>query len=264
MSHPVAIVNCSVTLSDGDVPSGVVLIHGSRITAAGPDYTVSLPAETRLIDGEQGRVSSGGMSGDNGPIFPGQRADLVCHTRFGEVAWVLQAGLVVHPPDAALANWQSRRVAAIDEVAAFLQQRPESRHLQRTADIPGYQKRGIDLLWWFQAAAGSVQSLSIRVVPALDFSPRTLIILDGPSARKLPAAGLSTTRAHWWFYMHEADDAVYCLPVAAMKRWLDVHAKEIPPIPVRAAGIADGLRGRAVPVERLTADLDRMRVIRFK
>ncbi len=259
MNRPVAIINGSITTPDGEVASGIVLIRGGMIMAAGPDHTVPLPVEALIIDAAGGYVSAGEIAGADGPIMAGRPADLVCRTRFGEVMWAMRTGLVVYPPAAALANWQSRRQAAIDRVETFLRQRSETRHLQRTADIPGYQKRGIDLLWRFQAENGEAQSLSLRVTPALALLPQTIIMLDGTSARKLPAAGLSTTRAHWWFYVHEADDVVYCLPVVALKRWMDVHAKEIPPVPVQVAG--NELRGRALSAERLLADLGRARVI---
>ena len=265
MTHPIALINGRFMLPEGELAAGVILIERGVITAAGPQQTVAVPADAQLIDAEQGVISAGEQETPEQPIKVGAPANLVCRTRFGEVAWVMQEGVVTFPPDApdrpAPLTWESHRSHAIAQVLAFLESRPETRHIQLTDGLPGYQKRGIDILWRFQADAAEVQSLSIRVVPSLDDQPARIFVLDGPSARKLPAAGLSQTQAHWWFYHHGPDDALYCVSVSELKRWMDRHAKEIPPTQVRVAGVERPLSGRAIPIARLQNDIKKIRIV---
>jgi hypothetical protein len=265
MSRPIAIVNGSIITAEGELPSGVILIERGVITVVGPPEDVATPADAQLIDAERGVLSAGAPEVGGYPLIAGRAANLVCHTRFGEMAWAMQGGVVVLPSEArsrpAPVTWEAHRARAVAQVLAFLQERPETRHIQLTDALPGYQGRGIDILWRFHAEEGGVQSLSIRVVPSLDDEPARIFVLDGPSARKLPAAGLSQTKAHWWFYHHGPDAALYCIPVAALKRWMDRHAKGIPPTRVRVAGVAQPLSGRAIPVARLQEDIERIRVV---
>jgi len=245
----------------------VILVERGEISAVGDVQTISLPPSALLIDAEQGVMSAGDVAAVGKPVVSGQPADLVCHTRFGEIAWAMKAGVVVYPanaaPPPAPMTWEAYRAQAIDLVFDFLQRRPETQHVQRTDAIPGYQKRGIDIVWRFRDAGQEAQSLSIRVTPSLDDHPARIFVLDGPSARKLPTAGLSATRAHWWFYYHGPDNALYCLPVTALKRWMDSHAKEIPPTRVQVAGVSSRLSGRAIEVDRLQRDIERMRVVQL-
>ena len=265
MSRPIAIVNCRVLTPDQEISSGVALIENAVITAVGPDQSVALPPETLLLDAEKGQLAMDDMETDRqATIRVGQSADLVCQSRFGDVAWRMKEGVIIYPPNApappAPISWQQRRQAAVDAVVDYLARRPENIHVQQTIAIPGFQKKGIDILWRFRAEKEN-SSLSIRVIPSLDDHPDNIFILDGKSARKLPEAGLSATRAHWWFYLHSLDNAIYCFPTVALKKWMDHHAKEISPIAVRTAGVAIRLSGRSIPVERLQREISKTRVI---
>jgi hypothetical protein len=263
MNHPIAIINCHFITPDGEPAAGVILIVDGVIAAAGPDLTAPLPADTILLDAEKGRIAPD----SDASIRPGAPADLVCRSRFGEVAWVMKAGVITYPPDAppppAPITWDQRRQNAITAVIAYLKKRPETVHIQQTNALIGFQKKGIDILWRFQAEKTEAQSLSIRVIPSLDAHPAHIFILDGPSARKLPTASLSATSAHWWFYHHGSDNALYCFPTPTLRKWMDSYAKEIPPTSVRAAGVAFPLSGRAIPVERLQGGIKRTRIIRL-
>lgn len=267
MSRPIAVVNCRLLMRDREVASGVVLIENDVITAAGPDQSVTLPPDILLLDAEKGQISAGDMESEcDATLRVGQNADLICRSRFGEVAWAMKEGVIIHPPGAppppAPISWQRRRQIAIDAVVEYLARRPENIYIQHTAAIPGFQKKGIDILWRFQAKKGA-DSLSIRVIPSLDDQPDTIFILDGKSARKLPEAGLSGTRAHWWFYHHGPDNVIYCFPTTALKKWMDHHAKEIPPTAMRTAGVAFQLSGRSIPIGRLQREISKTRVIQL-
>jgi len=265
MKHPIAIVNCGFTTVNGEIPSGVILVDGGVIVAAGRDAMTPVPADARLIDAEGGMVSSGDMDASGRAVFVGHSADLVCRTRFGDVVWVMKGGVIVYPPDASPPptpiTWETLRARAIARMTAFLKQRPETLHIQETFALSGYQKRGIDLIWRFREKDREAQSLSIRVIPTLDDKPGHVVILDGPSARKLPTAGLSATQAHWWFYHHAPEHMLYCLPVPALKRWMEHNADAISPVPLYVAGVAFPLHGRVIPVARLQKDIKRTRVM---
>ena len=265
MNRPIAIVNCRIVMPEGELPSGAILVVGGEIRAAGEAQTIALSVNALLIDALQGVISVGDADAAGAPVEPGRPANLVCHTRFGDLAWVMEVGVIVHPPNAAPPpaprTWAHYREETIAKICDFLEQRPETQHVQRTDAIPGYQKRGVDIVWRFRNDREEAQSLTIRAVPSLDDRPDSIFILDGPSARKLPTAALSQTRAHWWFYHHFLDDAFYCVPVVDLKRWMNVHAKEIPPTRVHVAGVSQTLQGRAILVERLRRDIKRTRII---
>ena len=267
MNRPIAIVNCRLLTPRGEIPSGVVLIENDLIVAAGPADSMALPADAALLDCEQGEINAGDRDAAGNAVEPGQPAHLVCRNRFGNVAWVMRSGVIVFPPNAAPPpeplSWLQRRQTAIEIVISYLKQRRESIHIQNTSALHGFQKKGVDILWRFKAEGAEAQSLSIRVIPSLDDHSGSVFILDGKSARKLPEAGLSATRAHWWFYLHGPDNVIYCFPTTALKKWMDRQAKEIPPTPVRAAGVAFQLSGRAIPIERLQNDIKKTRIIRL-
>ena len=261
--RPIAIVNCGFVVAGSEITSGVILVDGGLIRAAGADVLTPIPAHARLIDAEGGWVSAGRAS--EKVINIGDPADLVCHSRFGDMAWVMKGGDIVSGPEALAAiSWEMHRERAIARVTAFLEQRPETRHIQATFTLSGYQKRGIDLIWRFLVRDIGAQSLSIRVVPTLDDRPEHVVILDGPSARRLPTAGLSATRAHWWFYHHAPDNALYCQPVPALKRWMMRNADEFPSVPLHVTGVAFPLSGRLIPVMRLQEDIQRTRVVQLR
>ncbi len=267
MSRPVAIFNCRVPTPRQEITSGVVLIEGDRIAAVGPAEGLTLPADAVLLDCELGEISAGDMDAAGRPVQAGGPAHLVCRNRFGEVAWVMRSGVIVFPPGAAAPpappSWRQRRQTAIELVISWLKQRPESVHIQNTSAIHRFCQKGIDILWRFQTAGADAQTLSIRVVPSLNDHPGSIFILDGKSARKLPEAGLSGTSAHWWFYYHGHDSVITCFPTAALKRWMDHHAKEIPPTAVQTAGLSFQLSGRAIPAERLQREIPKIRIIQL-
>ena len=267
MNRPIAIVNCRIATPEGALPSGVILVDGGEIRAAGEAQTIPLPVNALLIDAQQGDVSVGDADAAGAPVEPGRPANLVCHTRFGDLAWVMKVGVIVHPPNAAPPpaprTWAHYREEAIARICDFLEQRPETQHVQRTDAIPGYQKRGVDIVWRFKHGREEMQSLTIRAVPSLDDRPARIFVLDGASAHKLPTASLSRTRAHWWFYYHAPDNALYCLPVTALKRWMDSHAKDIPPTRVQVTGVSARLSGRAIAIQQLQREIERMRIIQL-
>ena len=265
MTFPIAIINCSIRTDDGDLPSAVILIEQGKIAAAGPEQTILLPPNAQLIDAGRGSVSLGDLSSDGRSIRAGLSADLVCRTRFGEIAWVMAAGEIIYPPDATPPplpiTWETRRTSAIKRVTAFLLARPESVDLRLASDHPDLGKRGIDLLWRFRQKDDAVESLSIRVVPALSDEHGRIFVLDGKSARKLPTAGLSKTSAQWWFYLHNVDHTLYCFPVPSLRRWMRVHARKIPLTQLRVAGVPGLLSGREILASHLQEDIPRTRII---
>jgi len=269
MNRPLAIVNARLITFAGEIPSGVILINEGVIVAAGPDHAVTLPVNALLLDAEKGQITRRSIDAPL-PVtaipadFP---ADLVCRSRFGDVVWAMKAGAIIAPPDISslskIESWTQRRYSVIKTLCAWLEKRQESVHCQRTDAIPGFQKRGIDILWRFQKKESVARSLSIHIVPALNNDSAGIFVLDHNSARKLPAASLGATVAHWWFYYHAPDNILYCLPTAALKRWLTAHAKEIPPTQIGRAGAPAQLSGRSIPIARLQRDIPKARIMRL-
>jgi len=259
MTRPIAIVNCRIITPEAAYSSGVALIDGGVIVAAGADRDIAIPANVRLLDAEQGLLQ---MDGEQGTVQPGKPADLLCISRYGQVQWRMKRGEIIQPAMTSLGDlWRVYRGIAIATVADYLAQRPESRHVQRTDELPGFQRRGIDIVWRFQPRRQPAQSLTIRVIPNLVPQPEHIFVIDGPALAQLPEANLAATRAHWWFYHHLQDEAIYCLPVPPFKRWLQRHAREIPLTQARAAGLNAHLRGRAIPISRLQTDIKKTRII---
>ncbi len=264
MTRPIAIINCRIATQETTIQSGIILIENGVITAVGTDRDITLPVDTRLLDAEKGIIKT---DKNTYSLATGNLANLVCLSRYGDVRWRMHSGDIVFPPPTAKIfsrkNWLSYRTNAIEIVLEFLKSRPESRYIQRTYHRTGFQKHGVDLLWRFQPPNARQQSLTIRVVPTLSEHPASIFILDGSSARKLPEAGLSSTRAHWWFYHHNPDRAIYCLPTVALKTWMNIHAKEIPTTPTTVAELASSFRGRVLAVKRLRQDIARFRIIQL-
>ncbi len=263
MNRPIAIINARIDTPQGECESGVVLVDEGRIIALGRDYTVELPARALLLDAERGRVSA---SYAGAPVLrPGAAADLICHTRFGEIAWVMAAGVIVQPANAAApargVTWAQRWEDALQRTSAYLQQQPQNRHLQATYHIAGYRQKGIDLIWRFLGDDGRVRSLSIRVTPALDERPQRVVVLDDASARKLGEPALADVRAHWWFYFHASDNVIYCIPTTGLRRWLKAGTAQTPLVPLSPAGVHFSLSGRIIPIGRLQRHIPRIRVI---
>lgn len=261
MNRPIAIVNCRIATPDGEITSGALLIERGAIVAAGPDHAVTLPANARLLDAEKGRITRGPIDAPlpTTAIPTDLPADLVCRSHFGDVVWVMKAGEIIPQSE----FWTQRRYGVIKMLCVWLEKRPESVHCQRTDAIPGFKKRGVDILWRFQKENSAALSLSIRVTPALNNDSDSIFVLDHKSAQKLPAASLSATVAHWWLYYHILDNILYGLPTVALKKWLMAHAKEIPPTQIGWAGASSQLSGRSIPIARLQRDIPKTRIFRL-
>lgn len=59
MTAPIAIINADLYTPDAILPKGLLLAAGGRILAVGESAAIPLPATTRLIDAEGGRLTPG-------------------------------------------------------------------------------------------------------------------------------------------------------------------------------------------------------------
>jgi len=257
----IAILNCRVPTPEGAFASGAILVTQGVIAAVGRDFLLAIPPDAILIDAKGGLVGVG--EGDDGMLQPpvvGAPAHLVCHSLRGEVQWVMKRGeTVFSPPGAAtpMMDWSRRRENAIRQVMTLLARHEEHRAIERI-EADG---TGIDCIWRFRDDRGQEQEVTIRVVPALHPQPGHILILDRTASQQLPEAGLGTTRAHWWFYLHEAEGAIYCLPTQALKRWLLAHASTYPITLIQPPGAPQRLRARAIPIAHLQDAIPKLRVL---
>jgi len=265
--RPLAIINGILHLPAQEIASGVVLVHGEKIVAAGDSATTPVPANALLLDAQQGRISAGNLQRGHAPIVVGQRADLVCHARSGSILWALCAGKICHPPQAAQPPqphpWQRHRQTALDATFLHLHQHPQTEKIRLTAHLPSYQQRGIDIVWQFMGNEATLQTLTLRVIPTLLPESGSVFVLGHRSAQHLPAASLSHTKAHWWFYHHGPDAALYALPVPALRQWLKMHAHQIPLRAVQIPGLQRQFWGRSLPMQHLQQAIPRARTLKL-
>lgn len=168
-----------------------------------------------------------------GRLATGAPADLLCWTRFGELAWVMVAGETQRGSDS-----ESQRAAA---VAAFLRSRKETVDVQTVKEGKG----GVDLIWRFRLAGGREMLASVAVQTDTnpdDFHFRFELSPDRANA-------LQQTQADWYFYLFAATGRMYCLPVRSARAWLE---QQIHPV-------AGGLL--VVAVEDMMAALPRARLV---
>jgi imidazolonepropionase-like amidohydrolase len=68
-----AIFNCDLFTPGEQIPQGLVLVEGSHIRLVGRSHEIPLPADTRLLDAQGGRVTPGlidlgGMDSSNNKV----------------------------------------------------------------------------------------------------------------------------------------------------------------------------------------------------
>lgn len=190
-----------------------------------------------------------------GRLAAGAPADLLCWTRFGELAWAMVGGQVLYPVGGG--TWEggeretqrrgegeSQGVAAI---ARFLRSQKDTLEVRLVAGTAPYAAQGIDLVWHYRQTEGQEKTTTVAV--QTDDSQD-----DGHfrfATRPDRPGKLLQTQAGWYFYHFTATRKLYCLPVNSTRAWLQRHQEHYPTV--------DAVR--LVSVARLAAAIPRARLV---
>ena len=168
-----------------------------------------------------------------GCLSAGSPADLLCWTRYGELAWTMRNGVIVHPAaiPADACTW----------LAALLQRRPETLAVEDVRADPERAAAGIDLIWRFRRPDGREETttLVIRQDVALA-NDKFEFDLSDASPTSIVHSG-----AQWCFYLFTALPALYALPMRGLRNWLLAQPQR------------SGAANASVPVRQLLAILPR-------
>ncbi len=203
------------TLRQMEAPAAVTLMSGDGELLSAPllrDLARSTGYDLDRVAQWATRQPADLLGLPYGRLEAGAPADLICWTRYGELAWTLVAGAVAHPPlpPADVVAW----------LAALLGRRPETISVADVRQDAGHRDSGIDLVWRFRRAGGREETTSFVVCqdadPACDH-----FHFDLSGAHP---TGLAGSRAHWCLYLFTAAPALYALPVGPVRRWLQSAA----------------------------------------
>ncbi len=168
-----------------------------------------------------------------GRLAAGSLADLLCWTRYGELAWTMRNGVIVHPSaiPADGGAW----------LAALLQRRPETLAVEDVRDDPERGAAGIDLIWRFRRPDGHEETTTLVMRQDGALADDTFEFdLTGATPTSIVRTG-----AQWCFYLFTALPALYALPVRGLRNWLLAHPQRF------------GAANASVPVRELLATLPR-------
>jgi len=171
-----------------------------------------------------------------GRLVAGSPADLLCWTRYGELAWTMRNGVIVHPSaiPADAGAW----------LAALLRRHPQTLAVEDVRDDPERGAAGIDLIWRFRRPDGREETTTLVMhqdgALADDNGYRFEFDLTGATSTSIVRTG-----AHWCFYLFTAPPALYALPVRGLQNWLLAHPQRF------------GAANASVPVRELLATLPR-------
>lgn len=207
-----------------------------------------------------------------GRLAPGAAADMICWTRYGDIAWTMVAGQIVYPCggerrrravplriDSSLA--ENKRLAralrqqAFAEIGGFLRDQADTLEVRNVTQEPAYQERYIDLIWRFRAEAGREQIVTIALCVDARSDGEDLALAVADTSRESPCYFLQT-EADWLFYYFAESHRLYCLPVHSTRAWYlehenATHSPEAAPT------------GRSVPIHAVMTALPRARALQL-
>ncbi|MCO6452732.1 MAG: amidohydrolase family protein [Caldilineales bacterium] len=174
-----------------------------------------------------------------GRIAPGAPADLLCWTRFGDLAWTMVNGKVRFPApplepirprlvprtqtgDGYIYSMREAKIAsrrAAAEITAFLQSQPGHVEVANVEEDAEYQAKDIDLIWRFADARGRTVETAIEIKGDTWANTPNFFFETISNKNKGTPGCFLHTEADWYFYYFIATRTLYCLPMTATRAW---------------------------------------------